>query len=190
MRNADIFSWEHLPLITLTPPSWPTFLRLHVKSIYRSQCKNPKHSKIHSQYVSSLLRPFPKFFPRCCWNLKISHLTLGFQVEPTFHNFSTLVTPMAGQTPVVCFQSQPRVPPMHKNPFSGFPGQLSADGWRAGRSILTGVCLREGTHRWSPAAYLHCTAANKPPSSQTVVFFLYRRIIGKKRNRRSFGNIL
>ena len=112
-----LISWEQLPLITLTPPSWPTFLRLHVKSIHRSQCKNPKHSEIHSQYVSSLLRPFPKFFPRCCWNLKISHLTLGFQVEPTFHNFSTLVTPMAGQTTVVCFQSQPRVPPMHKNPF-------------------------------------------------------------------------
>ena len=140
MRNADIFSWEHLPLITLTPPSWPTFLRLHVKSIHRSQCKNPKHSKIHSQYVSSLLRPFPKFFPRCCWNLKISHLTLGFQVEPTFHNFSTLVTPMAGQTPVVCFQSQPRVPPMHKNPFSGFPGQLSADGW-IGRQVNLDRCV-------------------------------------------------
>ena len=139
-RNADIFSWEHLPLITLTPPSWPTFLRLHVKSIHRSQCKKPKHSKIHSQYVSSLLRPFPKFFPRCCWNLKISHLTLSFQVEPTFHNFSTLVTPMAGQTPVVCFQSQPRVPPMHKNPFSGFPGQLSADGW-IGRQVNLDRCV-------------------------------------------------
>ena len=81
-----------------------------------------------------------KVFSRCCWNLKISHLTLGFQVEPTFHNFSTLVTPMAGQTPVVCFQSQPRVPPMHKNPFSGFPGQLSADGW-IGRQVNLDRCV-------------------------------------------------
>ena len=119
-------------------------------------------------------------FSRCCWNLKISHLTLGFQVEPTFHNFSTLVTLMAGQTPVVCFQSQPRVPPMHKNPFSGFPGQLSADGWMAGRSILTGVCLREGTHRWSPAAYLHRTAANKPPCEPNCGFLLVRTHYRKK----------
>ena len=47
---------------------------------------------------------------------------------------------MAGQTPVVCFQSQPRVPPMHKNPFSGFPGQLSADGW-IGRQVNLDRCV-------------------------------------------------
>ena len=131
-----------------------------------------------------------KVFSRCCWNLKISHLTLGFQVEPTFHNFSTLVTPMAGQTPVVCFQSQPRVPPMHKNPFSGFPGQLSADGW-IGRQVNLDRCVftRGLTGDHQPHTFTVLPQTNLP-ASQTVVFFLYGHIIGKKRNRRSFGNIL
>ena len=100
-------------------------------------------TKTFQNSLAIRFKPFEaisKVFSRCCWNLKISHLTLGFQVEPTFHNFSTLVTPMAGQTPVVCFQSQPRVPPMLKNPFSGFPGQLSADGW-IGRQVNLDRCV-------------------------------------------------
>ena len=138
------------------------------------------HASI-TQYFKVSLKP-PKslrlFFESV---VRISRNT--FQVEPTFHNFSTLVT---GCTNTGCLPSTTSVPVLDeatRNPFSGFPGHLGADGQRQVNFDRWSVYARllAGDH-WCRIPSPYWTL---PPVSAKLWSWIYSRYREKKRNRRS-----